>query len=65
MNQDSVQLIFDNCVKLLRWIADVVGCTYEQVNVITFCFLGPIIFLALLLDWCRLRRKIIRGSNEI
>tara|TARA_B100000524_G_scaffold316559_1_gene195163 strand:+ start:374 stop:559 length:186 start_codon:yes stop_codon:yes gene_type:complete len=60
MNPSMIQSIFDGCVDLLNWMADLFGCTYEEVNVILFCFVGPMAFLALLADNLRLRRKFSR-----
>ena len=60
MNPITIQSIFDGCVDLLNWMADLCGCTYEEVNVIIFCFIGPMAFLALLADNLHLRWKISR-----
>lgn len=40
--------MFDLCVKLLVKIADVTGSNYKTVNVIIFCVIMPVAFIALL-----------------
>ena len=55
MEKDVTQEIFDLCVDLLNWMADFFGCTYEEINVLIFCALGPIMFIILVVDNIRLR----------
>ena len=43
-----MNLIFKGCVFLLQILAEMFGTTYEIINVIIFCVLGPIIGLILL-----------------
>ena len=40
--------IFDVCVVLLMKLANLLGITYEALNVIIFVFIGPIVFLTML-----------------
>lgn len=61
MEKDLIQEIFDRCVDLLNWMADLAGCTYEEINVIIFCVLGPILFTAVVVDNFRLRWQRRRG----
>ena len=61
MENDVIQEIFDLCVDLLNWLADLFGCTYEEINVFIFCVLGPIIFMAIVVDNIRLRWQRRRG----
>jgi len=35
--------IFNICVDILVYIANITGLTYEEVNVIIFCFLWPVL----------------------
>jgi len=37
--------IFQLCVDFLRWLANIFGCTYQEINIIIFVILEPIIFL--------------------
>jgi hypothetical protein len=39
--------IFDACVNLLEWLAALTGTTYEEINVIIFVVLEPIVFILL------------------
>ena len=48
------------CVDLLNWMADLIGWTYEEINVIIFCVIWPLAFVALIADNVRLRAKIRR-----
>lgn len=48
--------IFDLCVLFLVWLAEATGTTYKEINVIVFCFLGPIIFIVLV--WIIVIQKI-------
>ena len=57
------QTIFDGCVDLLNWMAELFGCTYVEINVIVFCFLGPFLFLALVVDNVMLRFKLRRSMS--
>jgi len=57
--------LFNWCVELLLWLAHLTGTTYEEINVIIFIFVGPIIFSLLVLysifityKYGRLKRKI-------
>ena len=61
MENDVIQEIFDLCVDSLNWLADLFGCTYEEINVLIFCVLGPIIFMTLVVDNIRLRWQRRRG----
>ena len=49
---------FDICVKLLFDVADVVGITYEEINVWIFCVIWPILTLIMFGEILRLRLKI-------
>lgn len=50
--------IFDLCVSLLVWMADLLGITYKAVNVWIFVIIWPIITLGLIWLVFRQRRKI-------
>lgn len=50
--------IFDDCVKLLVWLADLTGTTYEEINVIIFIVLEPIVFLMLIGYIVILRKRL-------
>ena len=39
-----MEKLFKMCVELLIWLANMTGTTYEEINVIIFIIIGPIIF---------------------
>ena len=41
--------LFYWCVELLLWLAYMTGTTYEEINVIIFIIVGPIIFSLLVM----------------
>lgn len=50
--------IFDWCVDLLYWMAGVTGLTYEEVNVLLFVFIHPLITLILIILLISKQREI-------
>ena len=58
MNAEQIDNIFMACVDLLNWMADLIGWTYEEINVIIFCVIWPLAFVAVIADNVRLRAKI-------
>jgi hypothetical protein len=52
-----IDVIFDGCVLLLVFLADLSGITYEAVNVWIFVIIWPVLTLALIaaVVWQRLR----------
>lgn len=55
--------MFDVCVQLLNWAANLLGLTYRQINVLYFVFINPgiIIFLIIRL---RLYKYLYRQLRE-
>jgi len=49
---------FDACVNLLEWLAALTGTTYEEINVIIFVVLEPIVFLMLIGYIVILRKRL-------
>ena len=49
---------FDVCVRLLYEVAEVIGITYEEINVWVFCVIWPILTLIMFGEILRLRLKI-------
>ncbi|MDA9171111.1 hypothetical protein N9O69_03420 [Alphaproteobacteria bacterium] len=49
---------FDVCVKLLFDVADIIGISYEEINVWIFCVIWPILTLIMFAEILRLRLKI-------
>lgn len=56
--------MFNECVKLLEWLAGVTGCSYMHINVILFVFLMPSVFLAMVcyIVFLRIRIRNMRHS---
>jgi hypothetical protein len=40
-------VIFYECVDFLEWLARLTGTTYEEINVLIFCCLWPLLTMAL------------------
>ena len=59
-----MEAVFYICVELLMLLATIFGCTYEEINVVIFCILGPIVFLSLLI-WNVKLRKTIKNLKTI
>ncbi len=56
---------FDVCVKLLFDVADIIGISYEEINVWIFCVIWPILTLIMFAEILRLRLKInIKNENR-
>ena len=49
---------FDFCVTLLFDVADIIGISYEEINVWMFCVIWPILTLIMFGEILRLRLKI-------
>ena len=44
-----MEKLFNLCVELLVWLAELTSTTYEEINVIIFIIVGPIIFSLLVM----------------
>jgi hypothetical protein len=55
--------IFRYCVLFLIWLADEFGVTYEQINVVIFCLIEPVIFIIMVVIIYK-QRKIIKKINK-
>lgn len=56
--------LFHYCVDLLYYWAALTGLTYEEINVILFCILGPIVFILQWIWILRLSSKLKRLKKE-
>ena len=52
--------LFQDCVDILRHWADVLGMTYEEINIWIFLIIEPVIFIAMCL-WI-IHREIGRSN---
>ena len=41
--------LFDACVEFLRWLGEIVGLSYKEINIWIFVIIEPIIFILMLL----------------
>ena len=55
---------FDFCVKLLFDVADIIGISYEEINVWIFCVIWPILTLIMFSEIMRLRLKIDTKNKD-
>ena len=55
---------FDVCVKLLFDVADIIGISYEEINVWIFCVIWPILTLIMFAEILRLRLKISKKNEN-
>jgi hypothetical protein len=51
---------FNQCVYLLVWVANALGLSYEEVNILLFVFVCPLVFMFLVTLIVRQRIEIIR-----
>ena len=58
--------IFDACVELLVWLGNILGLSYNEINVWIFVIIEPIIFIIMLVWIIDLRKKIkiLRNSPK-
>lgn len=57
--------LFDLCVVLLVYLADITGTTYKQINVIIFCIIWPLFTLALIWAVWHYRRASKRRRKAV
>ena len=61
-----IDIIFNFCVRLLYDVANILGISYEEINVWLFCVIWPILSLVLFAEVIRLRIKneqLIKNRN--
>jgi hypothetical protein len=60
-----IDAIFDGCVLFLVFLADLLGVTYEAINVWIFVIIWPVFTLALVIAVVRQRSKIRRLLGKL
>lgn len=50
--------LFDLCVQFLKWLGNMVGMSYVEINIWIFCIIEPLIFLLILYIIIRQAKKI-------
>jgi LPXTG cell wall anchor motif len=66
--KEFVKSAFDLCVDILNVLARLTGTTYEEINVIIFVIVGPLMFLGLLFLYLRKKhqyKKLKRAFEEV
>ncbi len=62
-----IDALFNLCVRLLLWLADLFGVSYNEINIWIFCVIWPVFTLALVAvvvgQWIRIR-KLTRRLND-
>ena len=56
--------VFDICVAILIWIADLFEVTYKEANIWIFVIIEPILFIAMLCMIIKQRREIKLSKNR-
>lgn len=41
---DLVNTLYNLCVKVMIVIAELTGLNYREINILVFCFIGPMVF---------------------
>ncbi|MCC5850869.1 MAG: hypothetical protein JJU29_22500 [Verrucomicrobia bacterium] len=61
-----IDALFDLCVNILLWLANLFGVSYNTINIWIFCVIWPILTMALIVIVIRqhLRIKALQGRNE-
>lgn len=57
--------LFDFCVKLLSMMAELIGVSYEEINVIIFCIAGPMVFFGIMVYIFYLRSCVRKLTKTI
>ena len=63
-SSDFINKLFDLCVDLLIWLGDLLGISYEAINIWIFVIIEPIIFIIMLVLIIRYRLKIKKLTNQ-
>lgn len=58
-----MEQLFKICVDILIWMAQQAGVTYEEMNIIVFVIVQPLITVLLFIRNSRLKKQIL--ENEI
>lgn len=58
-----MEQLFKICVDILIWMAQQAGVTYEEMNIIVFVIVHPLITVLLFIRNSRLKKQIL--ENEI
>lgn len=56
--------LFDRCVDILYWLADLSGMTYKEINIWIFVIIEPIVFVILIWVVLKQRNTIRKLKNK-
>lgn len=60
-----IDALFDICVEILLWLADVFGVSYYTINIWVFCIVWPIFTIVLIVLLIRQRRSIRKLEQDL
>ena len=59
-----MESVFELCVKFLNILAELSGLSYQQVNVIIFCIIWPVVTIYLIYKVIKLKKQL-RSPGEL
>ena len=62
--QETVDELFLICVDIMTMLGDLTGLTYNEINVLVFCFIWPAHTLYLFFLSYRARRTLLKQSGK-
>ena len=60
-----IDALFDLCVQILLWLADLFGVSYNTINIWIFCIIWPIFTIVLIVAVIKQRLKIRNLKQEL
>ena len=60
-----MDMIFWICVKIMQVMSDVLGITYQELNVLLFVIIHPILTLSFIFLYKKYKRLYIKQCNKI
>lgn len=60
MTKSITDILYDRSVDGLFYLSHMTGFTYREINVIVFCIVEPLLYLALFIVILRLRRELAK-----
>ena len=60
-----MEIIFQLCVKILYYLAEQFNTDYYTINVVIFCFIGPAVYIFLIVYIHHLRTKLRKISKKV
>lgn len=60
-----IDALFNLCVDILLWLADLVGVSYNAINIWIFCIIWPTVTIVLIVIVIRQHMKIRKITGEV